>query len=108
VVNYPDGRFAVQFEGSPLNFQVFDKIRTVQPGDIVENKRLAAVLEQVKTQQAGYPPKRQRGHIARQRPPNNIEAPGLPTKGRAPRSVVAALAAREAEPRVPAPLYSVT
>jgi len=108
VVNYLDGRFAVQFEGSPLNFQVFDKIRTVQPGDIVENKRLAAVLEQVKTQQAGYPPKRQRGHIARQRPPNNIEAPGLPTKGRAPRSVVAALAAREAEPRVPAPLYSVT
>ena len=60
VVNYPDGRFAVQFNGAPLGFKVFDKIQTVQPGQ-------------------------QRGHIARQRPPNNLEAPGLPSKGRAPR-----------------------
>ena len=108
VVNYPDGRFSVQFEGAPLGFQVFDKIRTVQPGDIVENKRLSAVLEQVKAQQAAYPPKRQRGHIARQRPPNNLEAPGLPSKGRAPRQVVAALAARDAEAPAASPLYSVT
>ena len=61
VVNYPDGRFAVQFEGTALGFRVFDKIRTVQPGDIVENKRLSAVLEQVKAQQAAYPPNQQRG-----------------------------------------------
>ena len=108
VVNYPDGRFAVQFEGTPLEFRVFDKIRTVQPGDIVENKRLSAVLEQVKAQQAAYPPKRQRGHVARQRPPNNLEAPGLPSKGRAPRQVVAALAIRDAEPPASPPLHSVT
>src|ERR1700728_154150 len=38
VVNYPDGRFAVQFEGVSLPFRKFDKIRTVEPGDIVENK----------------------------------------------------------------------
>jgi hypothetical protein len=55
VVNYPDGRFAVQFNGTALGFKVFDKIRTVQPGAIVDNKRLAAVLEQVKAQQAAYP-----------------------------------------------------
>jgi hypothetical protein len=108
VVNYPDGRFAVQFNGTPLEFRLFDKIRTVQPGDIVENKRLSAVLEQVKAQQAAYPPKRQRGHIARQRPPNNLEAPGMPSKGRAPRSVVAALAAQTAETPALPPLYSVT
>ena len=36
VVNYPDGRFAVQFNGTALGFQVFDKIQTVQPGAIVE------------------------------------------------------------------------
>jgi len=29
--------------------------RTVQPGAIVDNKRLSAVLEQVKAQQAAYP-----------------------------------------------------
>ncbi len=27
VVNYPDGRFTVQFKGTPLPFRVFDKIR---------------------------------------------------------------------------------
>jgi hypothetical protein len=43
VVNYPDGRFAVQFNGAPLGFQVFDKIQTVQPATIVDNKRLSAV-----------------------------------------------------------------
>jgi hypothetical protein len=92
VVNYPDGRFAVQFNGTALGFRVFDKIQTVQPGAIVDNKRLSAVLEQVKAQQAAYPARRQRGHIARQRPPNNLEAPGLPSKGRAPRSDAAAAA----------------
>jgi transposase len=85
VVNYPDGRFAVQFAGTALGFKVFDKIQTVQPGAIVDNKRLSAVLEQVKAQQAAYPARQQRGHVARRRPPNNLEAPGLPSKGRAAR-----------------------
>lgn len=90
VVNYPDGRFAVQFNGTALGFKLFDKIQTVQPGDIVDNKRLSAVLEQVKAQQAAYPPRQRRGHAARQRPPNNLEAPGLPSKGRPPRHAIAA------------------
>jgi hypothetical protein len=64
VVNYPDGRFAVQFNGATLGFKVFDKIQTVQPGAIVDNKRLSAVLEQVKAQQAAYPARQQRGHAA--------------------------------------------
>ena len=90
VVNYPDGRFAVQFNGTALGFKVFDKIQTVQPGAIVDNKRLSAVLEQVKAQQVAYPARQQRGHVARQRPPNNLEAPGLPSNGRAPRHPAAA------------------
>ena len=90
IVNYPDGRFAVQFDGTALGFRVFDKIQTVDPGTIVDNKRLSAVLEQVKAQQAAYPPHQQRRHVARQRPPNNLEAPGLPSKGRAPRHRAAA------------------
>lgn len=80
VVNYPDGRFAVQFEGTSLPFRVFDKIRTVAPGEIVDNKRLSAALERVKAQQAAYEPNRKRGHAHRRRPPNNLEAPGLPAK----------------------------
>ena len=51
VVNYPDGRFVIQFEGKTLHFRAFDKIRTVEPGTIVDNKRLSAVLAMVKAQQ---------------------------------------------------------
>jgi hypothetical protein len=53
-VNHPDGQFAVQFEGVSLPFRVFDKIRTVTRGAIVENKR----------------------------PPNNLEAPGMRSNSR--------------------------
>jgi len=62
----------------------------VQPRAIVDNKRPSAVLEQVKAQQAAYSARQQRGHVARQRPPNNLEAPGLPSKGRGPRHTAAA------------------
>ncbi|MBV8401367.1 MAG: ISNCY family transposase [Acetobacteraceae bacterium] len=93
VVNYPDGRFAVQCNGTSLPFRMFDKVQTVQPGTIVDNKRLSAVLAMVKARQAEYAPNRQRGHVARQRPPNNLEAPGMPSKGRGPRGALA-LAAR--------------
>src|SRR5271157_516127 len=90
VVNYTDGRFAVRFNGTELPFKVFDKIRTVEPGTIVENKRLTEVLAHVQAQQAAYAPNRRRFDPARQRPPNNLEAPGLPSKGRAPRGSPAA------------------
>ena len=84
VVNYPDERFVIQFEGKTLHFRAFDKIRTVEPGTIVDNKRLSAVLAMVKARQVEYEPNCQLGHVGRQRPPNNLEAPGLPSKGRCP------------------------
>jgi len=90
VVNYPDGRFTVQFEGTPLPFRVFDKIQTVMPGAIVENKRLGAALAMVKEHQASYTPNQRRYDPARSRPPNNLEAPGLPTKNRSGHGRVAA------------------
>ena len=89
VVNYPDGRFAVRYEGVTLPFRVFDKIRTVAPGAIVENKRLGAALAFARERQASYPANRRRGDPRRRRPPNNLEAPGLPSKGRAPRDAAA-------------------
>jgi hypothetical protein len=45
-------------------------------------------LEQVKAQQAAYPARQQQGHVARQQPPNNLETPGLPSKGRTPAKVL--------------------
>ena len=61
VVNYPDGRFAVWHQGVALPFRVFDKIQTVAPGAIVENKRLGAALAFARERQASYPPNRRRG-----------------------------------------------
>ena len=102
VVNYPDGRFAIRFDGTTLPFRVFDKIRTVRPGAIVENKRLGAMLALVKEQQAAFAPHRRRHDPARQRPPNNLEVPGLPTKA-GPRGMVSPLLPAESPPF---PLYS--
>jgi len=82
VVNYPDGRFAIRHNGTALSFRMFDKIQTVEAGTIVENKRLGAVLALVKEQQAAFAPNKRRYDPRRQRPSNNLEAPGLPTKGR--------------------------
>jgi putative ABC transport system substrate-binding protein len=62
-------------------------------GAIVENKRLGAALAFARELQASYPPNRRRGDPRRQRPPNNLEAPGRPTKGRPSRKVLAAAAA---------------
>jgi hypothetical protein len=88
VVNYPDGGFAVQFEGTPLTFRGFDTIQTVQPGAIVENKRLGAALAMVKEHQAAYAPYQRRYDPARRRPPNNLEAQGLPLKSRPSRDAM--------------------
>src|SRR5215470_12678082 len=41
--------------------RLFDKIQTVAPGAIVENKRLGAALAFVRELQASYPPNRRRG-----------------------------------------------
>lgn len=91
VVNYPDGRFAVRYEGVSLPFRVFDKIQTVPAGEVVDNKRLGAALALIQKQQAGFSPDKRRGDLRRQRPPNNLEAPGKPSKGRPSREVAAAL-----------------
>ena len=92
VVNYPDGRFAIRHKGVALPFRVFDKIQTVAPGAIVENKRLGAALAFARERQASYPPNRRRGDSRRQRPPNNLEASGVPTKGRPSRKILEAAA----------------
>jgi hypothetical protein len=47
----------------------------------------------VKQHQDTYEPHRRRYHPARHRPPNSLEAPGQPTKGRPSRQIAAAVAA---------------
>jgi hypothetical protein len=62
VVNYPDGRFAVRHMGTDPPFRVLDKV--IEPGTIVDNKRLTEALAQVQAQQAAYGSNLRRFHPA--------------------------------------------
>lgn len=78
IVNYPDGRFAVQYRGTDLRYRVFDKIQTVDSADIVENKRLGAALAAIQQLQTTLPAYKRRRDPARYRHINNLETPAQP------------------------------
>ncbi|HME36121.1 MAG TPA: hypothetical protein VKF84_12870 [Candidatus Sulfotelmatobacter sp.] len=88
-----------------------DKIQSVQLGTIAENKRLGVALALVKEQPMTCPP-HQRRYPARQRPPNNLDAPGMPMKRRLSRCAAeVASAGPPGRARLTArfvPLYNVT
>ncbi len=58
VFEWIDGRVEIRCDGVALPYKVLDKNPLVRQADIVENKRLAAVLEVIKTQQAERDKKR--------------------------------------------------
>lgn len=45
VYDYPDGTLAFKYGYRSLNYQVFDKLECVDQGQVVDNKRLGAVLK---------------------------------------------------------------
>ena len=51
VVDYPDGRLAIQHNGVDLPYRTFDKLQQVNPAAIVENKRLGPVLAYIAERQ---------------------------------------------------------
>jgi hypothetical protein len=55
VVDYPDGRIAIRYQGENLAYRTFDKIRKVNQAAVVENKRLGPLLELIKTHQERQP-----------------------------------------------------
>src|SRR6516225_6698897 len=69
--------------------QVFRLLAGLKHGGAASlvSKRLGAALAVAREWQASYPPNRRRADPRRQRPPNNLEAPGMPTKGRPSRRV---------------------
>ena len=100
VVNYPDGRFAVRHEAVALPFRLFDKIQTVAPGAIVENKRLGAALAFVRELQASYPPNRRRGDprdVGRRILARDRFAPDSPLEGRVTSELVSELKFRSSQ-----------
>ncbi len=51
VVDYPDGRLAIRYQGVELAYRTLDKIRQVSQAAIVENKPLGAALAFIREQQ---------------------------------------------------------
>ena len=51
VVDYPDGRFAIRYNGVELPYRTFDKRPQVNRAAIVENKRLSPILAYIAEQQ---------------------------------------------------------
>ena len=52
IYDFPDGTIDVRYQGLPLPFSTFDKVRQVKQADVISNKRLGAVLEQCRERQA--------------------------------------------------------
>ena len=52
VFQYPDGRIEIKAAGKSLPYSTYDKLGTIDQGEIVENKRLGSVLRVAKLVQA--------------------------------------------------------
>ncbi|WP_425919539.1 ISNCY family transposase, partial [Acinetobacter sp. TSRC1-2] len=49
-LEYPDGTVALMYEGRKLNYSIFNKLAGLQQNEVVENKRLGAVLAHIQQQ----------------------------------------------------------
>ena len=58
VVDYPDGRLSIRYNGVELDYRTFDKIRQVDQGAIADNKRLGSVLAVIRDEQLRRMPER--------------------------------------------------
>jgi hypothetical protein len=58
VADYPDGRLTISHGGVDLPYRIFDKIGQVAQADVVENKRLGAVLARIRAEQLDNPQQR--------------------------------------------------
>ena len=51
VVDHPDGRLSIRYNGVELAYRTFDKVRHVDQGAIADNKQLGAVLAMIRDEQ---------------------------------------------------------
>lgn len=76
---FADGRLEFRWKGVSLPYSAFDKDQRVTHAAIVENKRLGAVLEQIKQEQGEFPPRHHRAGRQRTKyTPTGRKSPGRP------------------------------
>jgi hypothetical protein len=61
VLDYPDGRVAIRYNGVELACRTFDKVRHVDQGAITDSKRLGPVLAMIRDKQLRRGPERRSG-----------------------------------------------
>jgi len=66
VCDFPDGRIEIRHQGKSLPYRIFDKVRHVKQAAIVDNKRLGAVLTEIKKRQHITSHQRSKRAISRQ------------------------------------------
>jgi hypothetical protein len=71
VVDHPDGRLVIRYNGVELAYRTFDKLRQVSQAAIVENKRLGAALAFVREEQRRREPERRSTKAPRRRDQRN-------------------------------------
>lgn len=49
-LEYPDGTVAIMHDGRKINYNIFNKLANLHQNEVVENKRLGAVLDHIKQQ----------------------------------------------------------
>ncbi|MGR5150167.1 ISNCY family transposase [Photobacterium alginatilyticum] len=61
VLDRPDGTIAIQYGRRKLEFKIFDKLADVDQGQVVDNKRLGAVLKFAQAKQEEFEQQQKRG-----------------------------------------------
>lgn len=72
IYDYPDGRIEIRHKGVSLSYTKFDKVRHVDQGAIVSNKRLGAVLAHIQVNQEETAHKRSKRAVRRKGQGKNI------------------------------------
>ena len=69
VLDYPDGTIAIRYGDRVLRYQIFDKLQKIDQGQVVDKKRLCAVLKlaQIEHQKLDAEDKRYRSKKAPKR-----------------------------------------
>jgi hypothetical protein len=56
VVDFPDGRLEVRYNGRSMPYRTFDRLRRVTETAVLENKRLGGLLALIRQDQQTQPP----------------------------------------------------
>ena len=67
-LEYPDGTVAIMHEGRKINYRIFNKLAELQQNEVVENKRLGAVLEHIKRQHEELEKQNKRSRLKKSMP----------------------------------------